>query len=308
MTSSCSSRRGMSVVEFIGCLSAMVGGVVLGSMYLGVDVKRMGVAMLQQANLIDAGEKKQAAATQVEVAPPTPVTATAAPVASTSAGETAGPATEETAVAPAPQNDAVVEQTPAPASEAAPAAEPAPAAAPAAGPLAGFLSREDLIDLTDEQRNQLTRAYWEALDNCTKQEAKHRIAGLPEDGNWQLFDYLTCRKKGHEEAVGFISQLNLRGVDDHVTSYAEKALAWHRDGVKLFSRALDLLTDAPSAQLSGPFAQSLQSAATQHQMEERLLRDKHNAVQAYLDHSLTAEPAPADAAAAVQPAEAASTP
>jgi hypothetical protein len=68
-------------------------------------------------------------------------------------------------------------------------------------------------------------------------------------------------------------------------------LAWHRDGVTLFSRALDLLTDAPSAQLSGPFAQSWQSAATQHQMEERLLRDKHNAVQAYLDHSLSAHPA-----------------
>jgi hypothetical protein len=33
-------------------------------------------------------------------------------------------------------------------------------------------------------------------------------------------------------------------------------------------------------------------------MEERLLRDKHNAVQAYLDHSLAAEPAPAGAAAA----------
>jgi hypothetical protein len=52
----------------------------------------------------------------------------------------------------------------------------------------------------------------------------------------------------------------------------------------LFKRALDLLTDAPSAQLSGPFAQAWQSKATQHQMEERLLADKHQAVQSYLDH------------------------
>jgi hypothetical protein len=168
-----------------------------------------------------------------------------------------------------------------------------PEAQPAApaGALAELLSRESLIDLTDEQRHALTRAYWDALDNCTKEEVKHRHAGLPEDGNWQLFDYLTCRKKGHQQAVAFISKLNLRGVDGHVSAYAQKALAWHRDGVTLFSRALDLLTDAPSAQLSGPFAQSWQSAATQHQMEERLLRDKHNAVQAYLDHSLSAQPA-----------------
>jgi hypothetical protein len=69
-----------------------------------------------------------------------------------------------------------------------------------------------------------------------------------------------------------------------VLSYGEKVLAWHQDGAKLYARAKDLLTDAPTAQLSGPFAQSWQSAATQHQMEERLLAEKRAAVESYLAH------------------------
>jgi hypothetical protein len=45
-----------------------------------------------------------------------------------------------------------------------------------------------------------------------------------------------------------------------------------------------LLTDAPTAQLTGPFAQSWQSAATQHRMEERLLLEKRKAVESYIRH------------------------
>jgi hypothetical protein len=70
-----------------------------------------------------------------------------------------------------------------------------------------------------------------------------------------------------------------------VMAYAKKARAWHDDGAKLFGRAVDLLTDAPTAQLSGPFAQSWQSAATQHKMEARLLAEKHAAVKTYLSHA-----------------------
>ena len=108
-----------------------------------------------------------------------------------------------------------------------------------------------------------------------------------------MFDYLTGRKDGHLKAAAAIAALDSRGVDDHVLAYAKKARAWHTDGAKLFGRAVDLLTDAPTAQLSGPFAQSWQSAATQHRMEARLLVEKHQAVDSYLRNaypSATAAP------------------
>jgi hypothetical protein len=150
--------------------------------------------------------------------------------------------------------------------------------------------------LTDDQRHALTLEYWDALGVCMRNEVKNRVPAIDSEGNWQLFDYLTGRKEGHLEAADAMTQLDSRGVDDHVMAYAVKARNWHREGAGLFGRALDLLTDAPSAQLSGPFAQSWQSAATQHRMEERLLAEKHEAVQSYLTNTY-----PPAAAAPPQP-------
>ena len=46
-------RRGLSILEFLGCFSALVVGVFLGSLYLGVDVKEMAYIALEQAQVVD---------------------------------------------------------------------------------------------------------------------------------------------------------------------------------------------------------------------------------------------------------------
>jgi hypothetical protein len=266
-------RRGGAVLEIFGCAVALIGGLILGSMYFGIDVKEVAVKALQHAELMT---------------PPAEPVADPAAV-SVDVHAAIGNALTENGQGPA---------------------QPATAAKPA----------EDLADalaLPVEQRRELTLAYWTAIDECMKNELAGRTAanakssdlqvydyltlrnqGLPKSPkpkapaplktrrskNWALFEYLTLRNKGHQDAAEAIEALDVRGVDGHVTAYAEKALAWHREGAELFKRASDLLTDAPSAQLSGPFAQAWQSKATQHQMEERLLAEKHQAVQSYLDH------------------------
>ena len=266
-------RRGGAVLEVFGCAVALIGGLILGSMYFGIDVKEVAVKALQHAELMT---------------PPAEPVADPAAV-SVDVHAAIGNALTENGQGPA---------------------QPATAAKPA----------EDLADalaLPVEQRRELTLAYWTAIDECMKNELAGRTAanakssdlqvydyltlrnqGLPKSPkpkapaplktrrskNWALFEYLTLRNKGHQDAAEAIEALDVRGVDGHVTAYAEKALAWHREGAELFKRASDLLTDAPSAQLSGPFAQAWQSKATQHQMEERLLAEKHQAVQSYLDH------------------------
>lgn len=292
-------QHGLSILEFVAFLAALAGGVVLGSMYLGVDLQKVGVAALQRTQLIDSGDV-QPEAQPAPVADNAPDTTTPAPSQSAASEET----TTTTAADPIAAPDGASADHPAPTAEPATSApaESAPAAndqplTADSSPLARLLKREELIALTEEQRRTLTIAYWEALDACMKDESQNRLASVREAGVFTLFDFLTCRRTGHQKAADFIAQLDLRGVDPHVSAYAEKALGWHRDGVKLFSRALDLLTDAPTAQFTGPFAQSWQSASTQHQMEERLLAEKHQAVEHYLNHSLTAEPAaPATAA------------
>jgi hypothetical protein len=287
-------RRAMSFVEFFGCFSAMVGGVVLGSMYLGVDVKEMVYTGLERAELIEP----RTASAETAVATTT--------IATTDAPQ--GGAATPTVTAPEPLATTTVEVATAPADK---PAEPAPSvstpsetttatAAPATTPeptgAAAFFAREDLI--TDEQHRVLTLEYWAAIRTCMSDEVCDRIPAVDAEGNWQLFDYLTGRKDGHLKAAAAIAALDPRGVDDHVLAYGEKARAWHEDGGKLFGRAVSLLTDAPTAQLSGPFAQSWQSASTQHRMEARLLVEKEKAVESYLSHAYPA----AEAALQAEPA------
>jgi ribosomal protein S16 len=115
-------------------------------------------------------------------------------------------------------------------------------------------------------------------------EVLHRTAGRKEADNWELYDYLSARSEGHRQAADALGQLSPSGVDAHVTAYADRAQTWHEEGAELYARAKELLTAAPTAQLGGPAAQSWQNAATQHQMEERLLAEKHQAVRTYLEH------------------------
>lgn len=255
-----SLRRGGAMLEFFGCAVALSGGLLLGSMYLGVDVKDVATKALEHAEIISPPEASTVDPAAVSV-------------------------------------DLSVADGGAP------------------KPSRAIFS--DSLAIPPEQRRELTLAYWKAVDESMKSELAGRTAANAKSSDLAVFDYLTLRNqgpvkpakpvaaaplksrrskngalyeyltmrgKGHAAAAEQIAKLSVRGVDGHVTSYAEKALAWHREGADLYSRALDLLTDAPSAQLSGPFAQAWQSKATQHRMEERLLADKHQAVQSYLDH------------------------
>lgn len=241
-------RHGVSALEFIGATAALAGGMVLGSIYLGIDVKTAATRLLD----------RQAASTVIESsASVTPEAAT--PLTAPSAPPATRPAAEEEAADPPTHEETKAVARPAQAFDAN-------------------------LELTEEQRGDVTLTYWHALNKCMKAELKSRTAGVKAGGDWKLYDYLQARNEGHRVAAEAIDKLNNNGVDSHVLAYRDKALAWHQEGAELYARAKDLLTDAPTAQLSGPFAQSWQSAATQHQMEERLLEERRAAVQAYLDH------------------------
>jgi hypothetical protein len=220
-------RRGLTFLEFLGCFSAMTGGVVIGSLYLGVDVVGTTKNLYQQA--------------QASIAPASP----SQPLPGAAASQPAAIAT----------------------------------------PTVQAVALTGVASLTDEQRAALTDACWKALNECMAAEAAQRAAGIKAPGNGQLYNYLAARSDGHKKAAEAIADLTRKGVDPHVTTYADLAQKWHEDGARLYSHAKDLLTDAPTAQLSGPFAQNWQSAATQHQMEERLLAEKHQAVKTYLEHA-----------------------
>src|SRR5690349_16809278 len=55
------SRRALSIVELFGCIVAIGGGIVIGAMYRGVDVKEAAVGALQYSQLAPAQPQAAAA-------------------------------------------------------------------------------------------------------------------------------------------------------------------------------------------------------------------------------------------------------
>lgn len=255
------SRRGLSFVEFVGCILALGSGVAIGSLYLGVDMKTLFVGILEKAELVDPGFFGGKAVAQ-EV---------------TRSREAAQPASS-LAQATLSSSPAPVESIESITSEklVASSSEPTKTMEPAGKSSTDTVTAEQLA---------ATLAYWQGLSACIKAEKAHRSTSSRDVENWQLFDYLTLRREGHQQAIAAIEQLDESNVDDRLLWHGRQVLSWHQAGAKLFGRAVDLLTDAPTDRLTGPFAQSWQSSATQHRMEENLVREKHLSVAGYLDHT-----------------------
>ena len=263
------SFHGLSFVEFLGCLAAVSGGVALGSMYLGVDVKTMAIGILEKAELIEPGQFGSGD----ENAPNDSKSDVKSSTKETLANETrpAEVESEKTIEITKPEefDGTATEHTPGNRNDSDATVE---------------VGDPD-VKYAVKQRASLTRQYWTKMDKINHQESKNRLAKSAKNRSWQLFDYLTHRKNGHQQAAEAIKALSQHGVDAKVLDYSDKVLQWHLFGVKLNSRAVQLLTDAPSSQLTGPFAQDWQSAATQHRMEEKLLLKRRQAVARYIQHT-----------------------
>ena len=245
------SRRAVTFVEFVGCLAALGGGLVLGSLYLGVDVKAMAVGVLEQAD-IEVPEILSTAAREVSPKPE-----------QVASEETETPTDEQQATEATEQTEN---------------AEPSSVAT---------ISEEPPREALSAAESQAaTQAFWLVIDEAVQAETSHRSMPIGESQNWQLFDYLLHRQKGHQRVVETIELLDKHGVDQNVLAHTKQILTWHRAGAQLYERAAHLLTDAPGGKLTGPSAQSWQSAATQHRMEEKLLLKKHVALTSYVEHTL----------------------
>ncbi len=257
MRSMRANKSGVSFMEFVGCLAALSGGVVLGSMYLGVDMQSMAIEVLEKSQIVDTGLLKFSAEDE-EANTDTEALLAKQSLATEEANHAESSPVQPTA---AEEKPVLSKQT---RSE-----EPSPS----------------VVDLTEGERQKATQAYWHALTACMQEESMRRHTIVQDAANWLLFDYLMHRKVGHQNAVESLEQLNNHGIDPRLISHAAQVKTWHLAGAQLYGRSVDLLTDGPSAELSGPFAQSWQSAATQHRMEEKLVREKHLGVAGYLDHT-----------------------
>src|SRR5262245_50951277 len=192
-----SARQGLSILEFLACFSALTAGVVLGSLYLGVNVKEMALLALERAHIVDPRPKSEqptdAAANSTSPVGEAP-TALEPSIAADAALSVASESDAPSSSPEQPTAEVAASAAEQPAADPPPAMDAETAAATLPEPVAGLFAREDLI--TPEQRHALTLAYWEALGACMRNEEEGRVPAIDAEGNWQLFDYLSGRKEG----------------------------------------------------------------------------------------------------------------
>ncbi len=242
-------RGGFSFVEFIGCLVATGGGLLLGLACLGFDLKAVAAGALDYVDTIAFEETT----TQADDA------TSDALVAITEQPKSAAETVSESLNNNGPSAQAINTQA---------------------------IEREDLKrKFAVLESDTATQVYWKSLVSCMQNEIGQRKSIVNSSGDWLLYEYLTHRQTCHREVVSTIENLDAYEVDSKLRKHAQQVLSWHRAGAKLYGRAVELLTDSPTANLDFPSAQSWQSAATQHRMEERLVLGKHASLAGYLNHT-----------------------
>ena len=200
------TQRGVTIVEFVGCLVALGGGVVLGSIYLGVDVQTLAAGILEKADIeVPALLREDAQASKA--APAEEITTESQSLDLSSETPLDETGTEENLLeqdATTPTEDEALGEV---ASEGA------------------ELDGAELIEMTDAEKLASTQACWAALNECIREEVDNRSKSITEAGSWQLFDYLLHRKKGHQKVVEAIDHLDHLGVDPRLGAYVHQVLA-----------------------------------------------------------------------------------
>lgn len=126
--------------------------------------------------------------------------------------------------------------------------------------------------------------YWNGLRAGVRREFANRTSINGKRAKWELYDYLSHRAKNHEAVVGAVDALEEDAVDPRLIAHGKQVREWHEAGAELYREAIGLLTDAAPEQLTGPMGEDWQSVATQHRMEEKLVRDHHTSITRYLNH------------------------
>lgn len=231
----------------------MGGGVVLGSLYLGMDIQKIAIGVLEQSQIVAPGYFERTAGA--------PAAQGASPTSDSAAHDSAG------------------------ASVAAVAAKTDTAALPGQPSAESVPAKESSF----AERSAATRSYWDQLTASMQAEARSRTDGARNPAEWELYDYLSQRLSGHKAVLEQLERLSTTGVDSRLLEHGEQVTNWHKSAIKLFKHALSLLSDGPGAKLTGPFAQSWQSAATQLRMEENLVIERHKGIANFLDREYASE-------------------
>jgi len=240
-------RIGLSVLEFVGCAIAVVGGIWLGAIYLGVDVRHVAHTALSETDLLDKMPP--------EWRPPGPHDGVTREQLVATLREELGALKSEISRLRAGDDGTASES---------------------AG--AGGAATADGSQPTKEK----TLAYWARLNEIALGEAALQLDAESAFDETHAAKVFAIKGRIGRFAAKAVEAIPNQQVDPSLIQFGQQLSVWYEHGGELYERAVQIWESATHSQGRTQLNDDWKRAELHHKNEARLLRDKAAGVRSLL--------------------------
>ncbi len=262
-------RTGLTLLEFIGCAIAIVGGLWLGALYVGLDLRHLAHATLSEAHLLEA-----------------------VPSDWQPAGPNDGKSQEELAAT-------LNEELRTLRNDLATLRQDSPATTNASSPADSQETRSSGHGESPEGASEETRAYWLRINEIAWSEATLQQEANVAFSQEKAAKVFALKARSCHFAAEAVQAVPTAAVAEPAAAFGRQLAAWYERGGALYDRAVQIW-ETPS-QGRAPLNADWSRAELQHRNESRLLNEKASAVRGTLSRQFATE-FPAFAAPATESA------
>ncbi len=246
-------RNGLSVLEFIGCLMALVGGVWLGAVYLGVDVRHVAYVALAESEWMDkVPEQWRPAEPATKNAP------SSAELAASVQNELVALRHEVTALRNSRHAQSAAIET----------------------------------ANTNELAKNATLEYWTRINDIVHSQAALQLDAESAASEGNATKVAALKGRISRFSAGAIRALPTANVDPAAVTLGKELAAWYEAGAGLYDQAVQIWESPVRGQAGQQVTQEWEQAQAQHRNERQLLNDRVAAVRDSLNRRLGAGFAP----------------
>jgi hypothetical protein len=250
-------RTGLTLLEFIGCAIAVAGGLWLGALYVGLDLRHLAYTTLSEAHLLEA-----------------------VPSDWQPAGPNDGKSQEELAVT-------LNEELRTLRNDVAALRQDSPATTDANSPADSQETRSSGRGESPEETPEKTLAYWLRINEIARNEATLQQEANVAFNQEKAAKVFALKARSCHFAAEAVQAVPTAAVAEPAAAFGRQLVAWYERGGALYDRAVQIW-ETPS-QGRAPLNADWSRAELQHRNEGRLLNEKASAVRGTLSRQFATE-------------------
>jgi hypothetical protein len=242
------SHAGMSILEFVGCSLALVGGLWLGAIYLGVDVRQATYVALADSKLMDTVPESWRPEGMEQTKEPT-----SAELAASVQNELVSLREEITTLRDTPESSAAVATTSVEASKSAKAD-------------------------ADDAAKQATIEYWTKLREVVRSQALLQVEAETAATAGNATKVAAIKARISRFSASGIRALPTANVDPLAVKLGQELADWYEQGASLYDQAVQVWESPGRGQSGQQITQEWERTQVQHANEGRLMMERIAAV------------------------------